>query len=198
MSSDPHVYGTPDTRQRILAATWSLIAEAGASFKIRDVAQRAEISRQAVYLHFGDRSGLLVGLVQHIDDVLELGASLGHVFEAPTSTELLQRLLRLNTEFWEAVAPVAQVLEAAQHDDHAVADAWRDRMLLRRHVFTTAVHQISGHNELATEWSVDGGAAMVYAVAAFEPWRELTRELGWNDDRYVEETTRLLVRALLI
>lgn len=197
MSSDLPLYGTLDTRRRILTATWSLITEDGAAFKIRDVAQRSEISRQAVYLHFGDRSGLLVGLVQHMDDVLELGTSLAHAFEAPTSDELLRRVLRVNTEFWDKVASVAQVLEAAQHDDEAVADAWRGRMRLRRQIFTSVVQRISDNGELAVEWTVDGGAAMVYALAAFEPWRELTRDLRWDHDRYVEETTRLLVRALL-
>ncbi|MEE9416418.1 MAG: TetR/AcrR family transcriptional regulator [Acidimicrobiales bacterium] len=197
MSSEVPTYGDPDTRQRILAATWSLVSERGAGFKLRDVAQTSGVSRQAVYLHFGDRAGLLVGLVQHMDDVLDLGASLSHVFEAPTSSELLQRAMRLNTEFWDTVAPVAQVLEAAQHDDQAITAAWRDRMRLRQQVFGMMIQRIADNGQLATGWTIDRGAAMLYAVAGFEPWRELTRELGWDHDTYVEEMTRILTRAML-
>ena len=47
---------------------------------------------------------------------------------APTGDELLERAMQLNTDFWTAVCPVAQVLEAAQHDDEALGAAWRDRM----------------------------------------------------------------------
>lgn len=197
MSSEASTYGDPDTRQRILAATWILVSERGAGFKLRDVAQTSGVSRQAVYLHFGDRAGLLVGLVQHMDDVLDLGASLGHVFEAPTSTELLQRAMRLNTEFWHTVAPVAQVLHTAQHDDQAVADAWRDRMRFRQQAFGMMIQRIADNGQLATGWTIERGTTMLYAVAGFETWHELTRELGWDHDTYIEEMTRLLTRAML-
>lgn len=197
MSSDAARYGDPDTRQRILTATWELITERGAALKLSDVATAAGVSRQAVYLHFGDRSGLLVGLVQHMDVVLELDAALGEVFAAPTSDELLRRAMRLNAEFWATVAPVARVLVAARHDDDAIAAAWRDRMDLRRVVFGSLVQSIADAGELATGWTVERGAATLYAVAAFEPWRELIDEIGWNDDTYVEEMTRLLAGALL-
>ncbi|MDH3426552.1 MAG: TetR/AcrR family transcriptional regulator, partial [Acidimicrobiia bacterium] len=55
-------YGDPSTRARILDATWELVAEQGAGLKLSEVASRASVSRQAIYLHFGDRPGLLVAL----------------------------------------------------------------------------------------------------------------------------------------
>ena len=38
---------------------------------------------------------------------------------------------------------------------------------------------------------------MVYAVTQLQPWRELTDELGWDQDHYVWATSTLLQRALL-
>ena len=145
------------------------------------------MSRQAVCLHFGDRNGLLLALVHHMDETLDLGASLAHVQAAPTGAELLERGMRLNTEFWTAVDPVARVLWAAEDDDEALAVAWRDRMELRKMAF----------GMLAAEWTVEEAAALLYAVAHFDTWRELTRELHWTDDHYVDAMTRLLCRSLL-
>jgi AcrR family transcriptional regulator len=190
-------YGDPETRTRILDATWELIAEQGARIKLADVAAHASVSRQAIYLHFADRAGLLVALVNHIDESLDLGASLAQVHAAPDGANLLEAAMRLNTTFWAHVLPVAQVLEAAQHDDDALGAAWRDRMRFRQSTFRSMIEELVDRGELADNWTIDDAAATLYAVAHFDTWRELVAELGWSNDRYVDAMTRLLCRALL-
>lgn len=196
-SPNPGSYGDPETRARILAVAWELVADGGSSVKLSDVAERAGVSRQAVYLHFGDRTGLLLALVHHMDETLDLGASLAHVHAASTGADLLERAMRLNTDFWAAVHPVAQVLEAAQHDDEALGAAWRDRMALRQEVFTMMIQQLADREELSAVWTVEDASAVLYAVAHFDTWRELTHRVRWTNDHYVEAMTRLLCRSLL-
>ena len=195
--STPVVYGDPDTRTRILDATWSLVAEIGSRVKLADVAERASVSRQAIYLHFGDRSSLLVELVNYMDASLNLDDRLADVRAAPNGAALLEAAMRLNTTFFSQVFPIAQVLEAAQHDDEALGAAWRDRMHYRQATFRTLIETIVDRGELADAWSVDDAASMLYAVAHFDTWRELVIELKWSDDRYVQAMSRLLQRALL-
>ncbi len=190
-------YGTAETRDRILTAAWELVAERGARIKLADVAERASVSRQALYLHFGDRAGLLVALVNHMDESLDLGESLARVHAAPDGRSLLEAAMRLNTSFWAQVLPVAQVLEAAQHDDDALGAAWRDRMQFRYATFRHMIEALADRGELAHDWTIDDAAASLYAVAHFDTWRELVTELGWSDDHYVDSMTRLLRRALL-
>lgn len=190
-------YGDPSTRARILDATWELVAEQGAGLKLSEVAARASVSRQAIYLHFGDRSGLLVALVQHMDDTLDLGESLAAVHAAPDGASLLEAAMGLNTTFWTQVFPVAQVLEAAQHDDEALGAAWRDRMRFRQATFRAMIEALAARGQLDEDWSIDDAAATLYAVAHFDTWRELVIELGWSEDQYVNTMTRLLRRALL-
>jgi AcrR family transcriptional regulator len=196
-SDSSSAYGDPQTRARILDVTWELIAAHGARLKLSEVAGRAGVSRQALYLHFGDRTGLLVALVDHMDTTLELGPALTHVMAAPTGEELLDRAMRLNTEFWTAVAPVANVLQGAQHDEDALGAAWRDRMTFRLHAFAEMTRTIADMDELAEDWTVEDAAAVVYAVAHFDTWRELTDRLGWSDDHYVDRMARMLGRSLL-
>ncbi len=195
--SSKSLYGDPATRSRILDAAWELVAEEGGRFKLSDVAARASVSRQAVYLHFGDRAGLLVGLVEHMDDTLDLGQSLAQVHAAPDGGSLLEAAMRLNTTFWAHVFPVAQVLEAAQHDDEALGAAWRNRMRFRQAAFRTMIEALRERGELDEDWSIDDAAATLYAVAHFDTWRELVIELDWSDDLYIKSLTRLLRRALL-
>lgn len=195
--STPAGYGDPDTRTRILEAAWALVAEQGSRIKLTDVAARASVSRQALYLHFGDRAGLLVALVNHMDESLDLGESLALVQAAPDGATLLEAAMRLNTTFWAQVLPVAQVLEASQHDDPALGAAWRDRMRFRQATFRGMIEALADRGELAEVWTIDDAAATLYAIAHFDTWRELVTELGWSDDRYVESMTRLLQRALL-
>ncbi len=196
MSSEA-AYGDPGTRTRLLEVTRELVADRGASLKLSEVAERAGVSRQAVYLHFGDRSGLLLALVHFMDETLDLGRSLAHVEAAPTGAELLERAMRLNARFWSAVAPVAQVLVAAQHDDEALGAAWRDRMEFRRMAFGRMIQRIVDQQELAAEWAVEDASALLYAVAHLDTWWALTDQLGWSEDHYVEAMSRLLGRSLL-
>ncbi|MGA9276449.1 TetR/AcrR family transcriptional regulator [Ilumatobacter sp.] len=190
-------YGDPETRNRILRATWELLAEHGAQLKLADVAARASVSRQAIYLHFGDRTAVLVALVDHMDETLDLGESVAAVHAAPGGAALLEAAMYLNATFWTQVLPVAQVLEAAQHSDDALGAAWRDRMRFRQATFRAMIDTLHERDELAEDWAVDDAAGTLYAVAHFDTWRELVHELGWSDDRYVRSMTRLLCSALL-
>lgn len=190
-------YGDPETRERILEVTRDLLVERGLGLRLQEVATRAGVSRQALYLHFGDRQGLILALVRHMDETLQLADHLAHVYAAKEGRQLLERAMRLNTEFWGKVAPVAGVLVGGQEDD-ALRAAWRDRMTFRRGTFRRMVERLDEMGELAPSWSVDDASALLYAVTHFDSWRELTGELGWNDDRYVEEMSSLLGRALLL
>lgn len=196
MSSDPS-YGDPGTRTRILEATRSLIAEHGSAVKIGEIATQAGVSRQAVYLHFGDRTQLLVALVQHMDESLSLGESLAHVHAADDSTELIARTMELHAEFSTAIDAIALVLEAAQYEDAELGTAWRDRMRFRHQVHHDLVQRIADKGDLSPEWTVNVAADLFYAVTLPGPWRELTRELGWTNGQYAEAMTSLLNRALL-
>jgi AcrR family transcriptional regulator len=197
VSSNPVRYGDPATRDRILRAAWDLLEERGAEVRLIDVADRARVSRQALYLHFGDRAGLLVALVEFMDENLGLEELVARVFAAPTGAEMLRRTMELYVRMAPRIDRVAQVLEADQHEDQAVAAAWRNRMDNRQRVHRMIVQRISDEGQLAEGWTVDAAADLLYAITMPGPWRELTRELGWTSDDYGRHLSRLLERALI-
>lgn len=197
MSSAPPAYGDPETRRRILEATWQLIEERGSSIRLMDAADEAGVSRQTVYLHFGDRAGLLLALVAYMPEALGFQELLAHVFDAPTGAEALRRAVELHSTYSEKIDSVAQVLEAAQYRDKALGAAWRDRMDRSRAAHRAIIQRIADEGLLAAGWTVEAAADLFYTVTMQGPWRELTRELGWTPERYAENVTRLLLRSFL-
>ena len=197
MSSGEIAYGDPDTRSRILQATWELIEEQGSGIRLVDAARRAGVSRQAVYLHFGDRAGLFVALVEFMDELLGKEELVTHVFGAATGAEALARMVEALSIYTAEIDSVAQVLEAAQYQDEAIAAAWRNRMDFRRVVNRTIIQRIADEGQLAEGWTVDAAADLCHAVTLPGVWRELTRELGWTPEQYAENITKLFRRSLL-
>ena len=182
----------------MLRATWELIEERGAELRLVDVADRAGVSRQAIYLHFGDRAGLLSALVEFMDESLGVEEMAAHVFAAPTGAEMLERTVELYTVLAPRIDRVAQVLEAAQYEDQALAAAWRNRMDTRRLIHRQIMQRLSDDGQLADSWTVNAAADLFYTITMPGAWRELTKELAWTSDDYRERITRFLRRALTV
>ena len=197
MSSEIAVYGDPVTRRRILQAAWELLEQQGPGVRLADVAERAGVSRQAVYLHFGDRSGLLVALVDFIDVSLGAVQLRAHIYGAATGVESLERWIETMSWYTAKINRVTWVLESSQDQDKGLAAAWRDRMGRRQQHIRSIVERIAAEGRLAEGWSVDAAVDLIYVITMPGAWRELTRERGWTAEQYTQHLTRLVQSALL-
>lgn len=195
MSASPS--GNPETRARILDAAWRLIEERGVGVTMTDVAKAAGLSRQAVYLHFASRSGLLVGLVEHMDRELGLGDLVQPVWTARSGREALEHMIAVHARYHERIIGVARLLDAARQRDPDVAVAWEDRMSRRRTAHRRIVQRIADDGHLAPGWDVEAASLLFYAVTLPRVWDELVTALGWSPEQYRAHLTRLLTRALL-
>lgn len=189
-------YGAPETRARILDAAWDLIEE-GDEVTMGAVAARAEVSRQAVYLHVGDRSGLLTALVGHMDRALGLDERARQVFAAPTGAEALQRLVAMIAEHHPRIIGVARVLDAARQSDPDAAAAWDDRMASRLQGSQSIVQRLADEGRLAPTWDVDTAATLLYALTLPRLWDEFINGQGWSSAQYRDHLTTLLTRTLI-
>lgn len=189
-------YGDPVTRTAILDAAWALI-EAGADATMGAVADRAGVSRQAVYLHVGDRGGLLTALVGHMDHSLGLDDQARQVFAAPTSIEALDRLIAMIADHHPRIIGVARVLDAARHSDPDAAAAWQDRMASRLHGARMIVQRLADEDRLAPQWDLDTAATLLYTLTLPRVWDELVTAQGWTPDRYRDQLTTLLRSAFV-
>lgn len=198
MSTHKRSYGNPETGERILQAAWQLIEEEGAGFRLVDVAERAGVSRQALYLHFGDRSGLLVALVDYIDIGQGWADERAYIFGASTAVETLRRWVEVMSRFTARIDQVTEVIETNQYEDEAMSAAWRDRMRGRQALVLAIMERIAAEGRLASDWSAADAADVVYVYTMPGPWRELTRELGWSVEKFDETIWRVLSSSLLV
>jgi AcrR family transcriptional regulator len=190
-------YGDPQTRERLLRAAWDLVIAQGPSLRLADVAARAGVSRQAVYLHFGDRARLLLALLAWGDQALGLGELLARVTEARTGVEALDRMVEVHAAYSPRIDALARVLEAHRYRDPAVEAALRDRLDFRRAAHRAVIARIAAEGDLASGWTVDTAADLFFAVTLPSPWRELTGTSGWPAAQYAERISQLLRRALI-
>jgi AcrR family transcriptional regulator len=197
MSSVTQAYGDPATRAKILNAAWDLLEERGSGVRIADVAQRAGVSRQAVYLHFGDRGGLFLALGDHIDVSFGRNRLREHVFGAPSGLESLRRWVETMSWYTAKIDLVTRILEMGAETDEALAAVLKDRMTGRRGHVRRIAQRLDDEDRLRDGWTTETAGDLIYTVTLPGPWRVLTRVFGWSEERYAAEVTALLEQSLL-
>jgi AcrR family transcriptional regulator len=197
VSSEPEPYGDPQTRTTILEAAWALLEERGTGIRIADIAAKAGVSRQAVYLHFRDRASLFVALGDHIDVSFGRDRLRSHVFGARTGVDSLRRWVQTMSWYTAKIDSVSRILELAADSDEALSAAWKDRMTGRRGHVRRIAERIAAEGRLAEGWTVESAADLIFALTLPGSWRVLTSVVGWSKERYAEEVIGLLERSLL-
>jgi AcrR family transcriptional regulator len=190
--------GELETRTKILEATRRLLEECrGRDVRMRDIADGAGISRQAVYDHFGSRAKLLVETTHYVDEVTGLEERRRRFRDATGGVERLEAYV----EFWGNYIPevygMARALLAARETDEAAAAAWDDRMGAVRESCRLTVEALQRDGMLAAGWSREEAVDLMWTMLSIRNWEQLTIECRWSQDRYVGGMQELLKRALV-
>lgn len=173
-------------RATILEAAWELVRARGtAAVRMADVAARAGVSRQLVYVYFDSRAGLLTAMARHHDARSGFAARVAaaHALEPRAG---LEAVLRAWLAYLPEILPVARALEAAAGDGAVGAGAWEDRMADLRAQFRTAVDRLSEAGGLAAGWSAAAAADWIWERTHVAGWQHLVVERGWAPAAYVE------------
>jgi AcrR family transcriptional regulator len=190
-----------ETRTRILQAAWHLLeASQGKGVRMSDIAKQAELSRQAVYLHFSTRSELLIATTRYIDDVkdvkdveLRLAASR----TARSGVDRLNAFIRAWGEYIPEIYGVAKALLAMKDTDEAAESAWNDRMRALRQGCEAAINALESDGALSSEYSAQEAVDILWTMLSVRNWEQLTRECGWSEKKYIEKTQLLSQRILV-
>lgn len=186
------------TRDAILEAARARIERDGAgAVRLADVARDAGVSRQAVYLHFGSRAGLLVALVSHLDAQAGVAeAAQRWRAEGLTATARLDAFLAWWSGYVPRIRGVANALLAERAADAAADAAWRDRMRVLQRATRYVVDQLAKEDALAPIWEPADAADWLWALVSVQ-LRETLAERGWSNRRYAGALREVVHRALL-
>lgn len=182
-----------DTRSHILETTWRLMEkQQGRGVRLSDIAAAAGLSRQAIYLHFANRTDLMVATTQYMDEALDLNKRLAVWGSAADGGAKLDAFIAFWGAYLPEIYPVARALMVSLEDDEAAAAAWHDRMQAVRSGCGDTMQRLEEEELLATCWTVDQAADLLWSMISVESWVRLTAEAGWTQADFIE---RLQVAA---
>lgn len=187
----------PSTRRRLLEATWAMFEQRGADFTLSEVAAAAGVSRQALYLHFGSRSGLFVEAVRHHDQRRRIGERFEEAASSPSGVASLEAWIRVWLGYLPEVRAAAEALAAAAVVDAAAGAAIGDRMKLQRDALTDILRRVEAEGALSQKWSVEEAAELAWSLIHVSAWSQLVVECEWSPQRFGESRLELIRAELL-
>jgi len=181
------------SRAALLDATRELITEGGFdALTMAEVADRAGVSRRAVYLHFATRAELVTALFGRLGETEDIGASLQRVWGSPDAVAALAEWGRHLARTHSKLLPVMLAAERARHADPDAAALWQagqDRWLAgaRR-----LADWLAREERLAPPWTPASAADMIWALMSPDLLTRLWHERHWPPRRIGDHLAALL------
>jgi AcrR family transcriptional regulator len=193
------------TARRVRPARTSILDAARGLFENEDfiavtleaVAREAGVSRQAVYVNFGSRAGLLVALVNHVDETGGLGAKITKVLESPTAIGALEALVDLRARYTPSIYRLATMVDAARRFDADAEASWQDRMQLRYTHSLAVAQRLGAEGALVPGWTASDAADLIWSLTSIRTYEDLVIDRGWSVNRYRQRIKAILVGMLV-
>jgi AcrR family transcriptional regulator len=183
------------TRQRILdAALARLHVHPGAGLTMAEIAAQAGLSRQAVYLHFADRTALLLALSHYVEE--GRAAKIAAIAKAPSARAAVAAMVALGASDNPGLWPVARLFDSLRPGDPAVEAAWQDRQADWLDACRVVAERFQSEGGLAPHLSPDAAADLLCTLTSPRLWEELVMGRGWATERYRRHVTYLAAGAL--
>jgi AcrR family transcriptional regulator len=184
------------TRERILQATVELLlAGTPAAVRMADIAKRAGITRQALYLHFANRTTLLIAATQYVDQEKNIDARLAPSRGAPSGEERLALYIDAWGNYIPEIFGIARGLIAVYDSDEAAKAAWDNRLAAIRHGCEAAVKALRKDGVLkpASGEAID----ILCGLLSVELWKYWVQVCGWSQSKYIKQVQQLARDALI-
>lgn len=186
------------TRHEILEAARRLFAERGyVATSVNDIAEEAGVAVQTIYARLGSKHGMLVGLLDLIDEEAGLSEAAAAVATASTPQEILRAEIRLTRAFQERCGDIIGALIAAAAVEPELEQAVAEGQRRHRHGAHLTIERISELTGLHDGLPPEHAAAVISAATSHDAWRELVdaHKLSWSQAEQTLNDT--LARAIL-
>ena len=193
MSSDPST-----TRERILQSTWTALLDSSKPrVRMSDIANSAGISRQALYLHFANRTELLIATTHYIDKEKDIDHRLALSRGASSGLERLEAFVDAWGNYIPEIYGVANALIVMGVTDESARQAWMGRLAAVREGCEAIVVSLCRENQLSDSVNPTEATDVLCAHLSVETWRYLRHTRGWDQTRYLEVMQQTLRNVLV-
>jgi AcrR family transcriptional regulator len=186
-----------DTRPRILKAALKLLRKDPGAVRMEDVARAAHVSRQAVYLHFPNRTALLEAATAHVEQELGFLERLKPIQEAKSGVLALERMVEFLGDYLPAAQPIIEAFTPGRSSDPAVQAIFKTRAEDRRRGVKMMIGWLIRDKALAKGLDPATAEELILGLTSFELWREMVVVGKLSNADYVVQLKRLLRRAIL-
>ena len=162
-----------------------------------EVADAAGLTRQAVYVHFHSRGGLLVALVRRADERADIHAKFRKTLAEKDPARRLDAFLTVWFDFVPSIHPVASTLMRARGEDPEAAAAWDDRMESLRGGFRSLASSLRRDGALASNWTPATASDFLWAGSSMQVWELLTVDREWTPARTAKTLRTSLAKSVL-
>ena len=174
-----------------------MIAEQGADVSMLDIAKAVGISRQAIYLHFRTRGGLLMALVKRADERLGIREDFFAALDTLSPAERLDACLRVWLAFVTQILPVAKDLIRLRATDPDASAAWEDRMSDLRSWLRRLAESLHAEGALASSWTIEEATDYLWTASSVQVWDLLVVERNWKQERAATILRESISKVLL-
>ena len=186
------------TRRDILRAARRLFAERGyAATSINDIAEEAGVAIQTIYARLGSKRGMLLALIDLIDEEAGVGSLAEEVTSAARPLGALRAGVHLTRSFQERCGDIIEALFTATGAEPELADAVAEGQRRHREGARITIDRIQALGGLRNDVSPDRAQALLALSTNHEAWRELTSgyQLDWDpaEDWLVDALSRALL-----
>jgi AcrR family transcriptional regulator len=172
------------TRHDILQAARQLFARQGyAATSVTDIAREAGVAVQTIYARLGSKRGMLMALIDLIDEEADVGGLVAGIRAAAAPGQALAAEIRLTRVFQQRCGDIIGALFAAAAVEPDLTAAVAEAQCRHRGGARLAVARITELDGLRGDLAPDRAAALIAIATTHEAWRELrgAYQLSWDD-----------------
>jgi AcrR family transcriptional regulator len=172
------------TRRDILQTARRLFARQGyAATSVTDIASEAGVAVQTIYARLGSKRGMLMALIDLIDEEADAGALVAGIRAATAPEQALSAEIRLTRVFQERCGDIIGALFAAAAVEPDLAAAVAEGQRRHRDGARLAVARLAELGGLRENLAPERAAALIAIATTHEAWRELRDAYGlsWDD-----------------
>jgi AcrR family transcriptional regulator len=187
------------TREKLVATGLTLFRARGVeAVTLADVAKAAGVSRQSVYLHFGNRAGLLTEVARHNDLKSPHAKKLRETSYGPASAAALETFVKTWFRNLPAIVEVVLAIDAAGHWDKTARAALNNRIDMVATMVGRIVEGLHGQGKLNGRWPPREATDWICLHLDPHLWHRWVIVRGWSRERYAGRVWETLKRELLI
>ena len=186
------------TRADILRAARRLFAERGyGATSVNDIAEEAGVAVQTIYARLGSKRGMLMALVDLIDEEAGVPGRAAEIATASTPGDVLRAWAQLHRALNERCGDIIGALITAAAVEPEVAQAVAEGSRRRRDGARFTIDRIAELGGLRDELPPHHAAALVSAAGTHETWHELVHAYNLSWDQAQQTLNNALARAIL-